>query len=303
MRGFIGFTKRNLMIYFKDIQSVIFSLLTSIIVLALYLLFLKGTFVDAIASLMDGLEGIILPEQTDMLVNGILLTGVTGSALITVPYQCLQTVVKDREQKVDYDILATPLTRSRIILSYFLAAVNSAFLVSAGILTAGLLILSSMGNLCMSLQSVLSAYGTVLLGAVSATSFFMPIMLMFRSASAGAAFFGMLSAASGFVIGAYIPVSQFSEGVQTVCNLFPASHVTILMRNHILNGLLEEIDTSIGGVDGGAFLEGIKEAFTFEASLFGRGMSNMPMAAYVGAISVLCTAIMVFVYRRTYKRK
>ena len=48
MRGFIGLTKRNLLMYFKDIQSVIFSLLTSIIVFMLYMLFLKSSFIDAI---------------------------------------------------------------------------------------------------------------------------------------------------------------------------------------------------------------------------------------------------------------
>ena len=41
MKGFIGFTKRNLLVYFKDKQAILFSLLTSIIVFVLYLLFLK----------------------------------------------------------------------------------------------------------------------------------------------------------------------------------------------------------------------------------------------------------------------
>ena len=43
MNKFIGLTKRNLLIFFKDKQSVIFSLMTSIIVFVLYLLFLRGT--------------------------------------------------------------------------------------------------------------------------------------------------------------------------------------------------------------------------------------------------------------------
>lgn len=46
-----------------------------------------------------------------MFANLILLTGILGSAMITVPYNCLITLVKDRENKVDYDILATPLKR------------------------------------------------------------------------------------------------------------------------------------------------------------------------------------------------
>ncbi len=95
--------------------------------------------------------------------------------------------------------------------------------------------------------------GIVAIGSVSASALFMIIIMFFKSSGASGAFFGMLSAASGFVIGAFIPISQFSETVQTVCNLFPASHVTILLRNVLMQGLLNHIDTNLGGIDNGMF--------------------------------------------------
>lgn len=82
MTGFIGLTKRNLLLYFKDIPAVIFSLLTSIIVFVLYLIFLKGTFVDSIESSMTGLEAFIKSEDVNTLVSTILLVGILGSALV-----------------------------------------------------------------------------------------------------------------------------------------------------------------------------------------------------------------------------
>lgn len=303
MRGFMGFTRRNLLLYFKDVQSVIFSLLTSIIVFVLYLLFLKGTFMDTIEGAIQGLEALISDTDIDMLVSGILLTGIIGSALITVPYNCLSTIVKDRENKVDYDILATPLRRWQIILSYFVASTISAFFTTGVILTIGLFILSTMGDLHMSALSVAAAYGITLLGAVSATAFFMIVVLFFQSSSASGAFFGILSAAAGFVIGAYIPISQFSEGVQTFCNLFPASGITILFRNAILNGLLEEISQGIGGLDQGMFVESMKECFTFQASLFGNSLSQVQSIWYVAGCTAVCILIMILLYSRTYKRK
>ena len=94
MKDFLGFTRRNLIIYFKDVLAIFFSLLTSIIVFVLYLLFLKGTFVDALEATMNGLENFVSGGDIDMLANGILLTGILGTAMITVPYTCLQTIVK-----------------------------------------------------------------------------------------------------------------------------------------------------------------------------------------------------------------
>ena len=44
MKMYLGLTKRNMLVYFKDRQAILFSLLTSIILFVLYLLFLRGTF-------------------------------------------------------------------------------------------------------------------------------------------------------------------------------------------------------------------------------------------------------------------
>ena len=48
MKMYLGLTRRNMLVYFKDRQAILFSLLTSVIVFVLYLLFLRNTFVDAI---------------------------------------------------------------------------------------------------------------------------------------------------------------------------------------------------------------------------------------------------------------
>lgn len=88
MRGFLGLTKRNLLLFFQDKQSILFSLLTSMIVLALYLLFLKDTFVNAMDSAINQfpcLSSLIDKNDKDMFANLILLAGILGSAMITVP--------------------------------------------------------------------------------------------------------------------------------------------------------------------------------------------------------------------------
>ena len=302
MMDFIGFTRRNLIIYFKDVLAIFFSLLTSIIVFILYLLFLKGTFVDALSSTMNGLENLVSSTDVDMLANGILLTGILGTAMITVPYTCLQTIVKDRESGVDSDICATPLKRWKIVLSYFTASTLCSFIMTSLILTVGLVVLNFMGDLHLSVQSLLAAYGLMFLGSVSSTSLFMLAMLFFKSSSTSTAFFGILSAAAGFVIGAYIPLSQFSESVQGFCNLFPASHITSLIRNILLSGIANNIDSSIGGVDNGAFISAVKDTFSFNAHAFGTDFSGMNSVLYVGIFALVCIAAMMVVYSKTYKK-
>lgn len=303
MRGFVGLTKRNLMLYFKDIQTVIFSLLTSIIVFVLYLLFLKGNYIDVLENATMGLEGLVASADLDMLVNGILLTGIMGSALITVPYNCLTVIVKDRENKIDCDIAATPMRRGQIVLAYFASATISAVVMASIILTVGLLALKSMGDPCLSGKTIATLYGLIVLGSVSATAFFILLVLFFKTVSASGAFFGILSAASGFVIGAYMPISQFSNTVQTVCNLFPATHITVLIRNYLMNGVLEKMNEDIGGLDQGAFAENMKEVFGFQANMFEKTLSHQQSVLYALTAAVVCIVLMIVVYRQVYKRK
>ena len=305
MRGILGFIKRNVLLFFKDWQSILFSLLTSIIVLVLYLLFLKGTFVSAIQSAMEQyprLASIVSQKDIDMFANLFLLSGILGSAMISVPFSCITVLVKDRANKVDYDILSTPLKRGQIIFAYFVSAVLTSILLNSIILAVGLIGIRMQGNMYLNISQVVKAFSIIALGSISASAIFMIIVLFFKTVSACEAFFGILSAASGFVIGAYIPISQFSNEVQTVCNLFPASQITIMLRNILLNGLLEHINTSLQGVDQGMFVLSLKEYFTFQAKLFKGYLDMNKMLEYILGVILFCIVAQIMIYSGSYKK-
>ena len=305
MRGILGLIKRNLLLFFKDWQSILFSLLTSIIVLVLYLLFLKGTFVSAIQRAMEqypGLASMVPQKDIAMFANLFLLSGILGSAMISVPFSCITVLVKDRANKVDYDILATPMKREQIILAYFISAVLTSILLNSIILAVGLIGIRMQGNMYLNISQVIKAFAIVALGSISASAIFMIIVLFFKTVSACEAFFGILSAASGFVIGAYIPISQFSNEVQTVCNLFPASQITIMLRNILLNGLLEHINTSLQGVDQGMFVLSLKEYFTFQAKLFKGYLDMNKMLEYILGVILFCIVTQIMIYSGSYKK-
>ena len=305
MRGISGLIKRNLLLFFKDWQSILFSLLTSIIVLVLYLLFLKGTFVSAIQSAMEqypGLTSMVPQKDVDMFANLFLLSGILGSAMISVPFSCITVLVKDRANKVDYDILSTPLKRGQIIFAYFVSAVLTSILLNSIILAVGLIGIRMQGNMYLNISQVIKAFSIVALGSISASAIFMIVVLFFKTVSACEAFFGILSAASGFVIGAYIPISQFSNEIQTVCNLFPASQITIMLRNILLNGLLEHINTSLQGVDQGMFVLSLKEYFTFQAKLFKGYLDMNKMLGYILGVILFCIVAQIMIYSGSYKK-
>lgn len=304
MKMYIGLTKRNLLVFFKDKQSILFSMLTSIIVFGLYLIFLKSTFVDAINGVLNNIPALSLlikQEDLKMFSDLILLSGIMGSAMITVPYNCLMIVVRDREANVDKDMLATPVKRWQIVLSYFTSAALSSIIMTAIILTVGMALLSLRGDMHMSIESLLKTYAVVAVGSISSTALFIGVVMLFKTSSSSAAFSGILSAAAGFVIGAYIPVSQFSDRVQTVCNIFPGSHAVIMLRNTLMGGLLDSIDSSIGGIDSGMFTKSLKDIFTFRAHLFGSDLGMSQMTFYVIIMIVISIILASVIYSKSYK--
>ena len=45
----------------------------------------------------------------------------------------------------------------------------------------------------------------------------------------------------GFICGAYMPVSQFSDGLQKVISFLPGTYATSLLRNHAMRGVFSEM--------------------------------------------------------------
>lgn len=305
MRKFIGLTKRNLLVFFKDRTMVFFSMLTPIIIFFLYLLFLRGTYLSSLEQHAEQLIDLGLVTSGDLgaLANCLLLTGIMGSALITVPYNCLITLVNDRENGVDVDITATPASRLQIILSYFTASALSAIFMTSVILTAGLIVLQFLHPTYVTAGNILLLFGAMILGAISSTAIFMTFLLFIKSSAASGAFMGILSAASGFLIGAYIPISDFTTEIETICNLLPATGITILIRRFLLTDLLNHVNNGIGGLDQGQFVSGIKESFTLENSLFQKVLPLNQAFLYVIMVTVAFLIAIAIIYPKTYKHK
>ncbi len=51
----------------------------------------------------------------------------------------------------------------------------------------------------------------------------------------------IVSAGYGFICGAYMPISQFGEGLRNLLSLLPGTYGTALIRNHAMSGALNEL--------------------------------------------------------------
>lgn len=282
-----GMTLRNIKVYLKDRMAIVISMLTQIIVLGLYLLFLKSNYVDMIKASLGELESLVEARDIEGLINSWLVAGVVGTSVVTVALNSLSVMVSDRQNKINFDYGASPVKSSTVVLSYFSGALINTVLLSEILLTAGLVFVSLSGGLIYSVTDVLLIYGLTALGSVSSTLILMFFVSPFKKASTLNSFGVMVSVAIGFVIGAYIPVSQFDESIQTAVNLVPGSHIAGMMRNVLMTPAIDRIDESLNGIDNGAFADGIESTFALKMNLFDNEVGTGFMLAY----SIIAAAV------------
>lgn len=175
-----GMTKRNIKVYLKDKTAIIFSMMTQIIILGLYLLFLKQNYVDSMTSMLDGFNIKTEDNLINALVNSWLVSGVIGTSVVTVAMNSLSVMISDKQNKIDYDYNASSVKGSTVVLSYFSGAVINTIVISAILLTAGIAFSCISGSSFPEFRELLKLYGLVILGSVSAVLILMFVASFFK---------------------------------------------------------------------------------------------------------------------------
>ena len=302
LRAFKGMTIRNMKVYGKDKISLLLSMLTQLIVLGLFVLFLKGNYVDVINQELGDLKNMLSKDDIEAIVNSWLVAGVVGTSVVTAALNALSVMVHDKMDRIDYDYTAAAVKSRTVVLSYFTGAMLSAVVTSSILLTAGLGYLAVSGSFLLSALDIIMLYGIVVLGSISSTLVLMLFISFFKKDSSLSAFGILISVAIGFAVGAYMPVGQFSEGVQTVVNLVPGSQITALLRNVLMQPAIENADKVLGGADNHAFAESLNDLFSMKLHVFNGSHGTNFMIIYSLAAIALFLVLNILIFRFAAKK-
>ena len=75
------------------------------------------------------------------------------------------------------------------------------------------------------------------------------------------------------------------------------------VRNILLSGITDSINSDINGLDGGAFISAIKDTFSFNAHSFGLDFTMQSSVIYIAVIALVCIVAMTVAYNKTYRRR
>lgn len=304
MKSLFALIKRNTKLFFLDKGMLLSSLITPMILLVLYATFLKDIFYDSFAqSLPEGFE--VSKSLIEGMVGGELVSSILAVSCVTVAFCSNLIMVQDKVNGARKDLLITPVKKSVLSLSYYVATLINTLIVCFTAAAACFIYLAIVGwylsftdvLLILSDTILLSMFGTALSSIVN--SF---LTTQGQMSAVGT----IVSAGYGFICGAYMPIHSFGDGLQKVLSFLPGTYGTSLMRNHALNGTFNELadiitKSGVSTADVDAIMNGIKEGIDCKLSFFGTEVSVPAMA-----VIVLCsTAVLIgiFVLINVLKKK
>lgn len=281
--------KRNIKLYFKDKGMFFTSLITLLILLVLYGTFLSNVYEDTFRSTLEAAGATVSDKLIGGCVGGELVSSLLAVSCVTVAFCSNLLMVQDKITGARRDITIAPVKLSTLALSYYLSTLLSTLLIcfiATGVclgylvyvgwyLTAG-----DVANVFLDVV-LLVLFGTALSSCVN-----FPLSTQGQASAVGT----IVSAGYGFVCGAYMPISQFSDGLQKVISFLPGTYGTSLLRNHALRGVCEEMGNQ-GFPD--EVVEAIRDSVDCNLYFFGEkvALSNM----YMILIIAILIAVAIYV--------
>ena len=281
-------TRRNIKLVFKDKGMFFSSLITPAVLLVLYVTFLANVYRSSFVSALPA--GLTVDETLiDATVGGQLISSLLAVCCVTIAFCSNLLMIQDRSSGARRDLTVSPVRRSSIALSYFLASALSTLIISFCATGISLLYLWKIGWY-LTAGDVLALFADVLLLTLFGVALSSCINFPLRTNGQASAVGTIVSAGYGFICGAYMPISSFGTGLQRVLSFLPGTYGTSLLRNHALAGVYREM-ARLGFP--AEVIESIRDSVDCNLFFFGKPVGIPAMYAILGGAVVLLVALYI----------
>lgn len=286
MKTLNALVKRNVRLFFKDRGMFFTSLITPAILLVLYVTFLGNVYRDSfMRAIPSGLEAV--KDLIDGCVGGQLISSILAVSCVTVSFCSNMIMVQDKVNGSIKDLTISPVRRSALALGYYFATLISSLIICVAATGMCLAYTAAVGWY-MSVSDILLLLLDVFLLVMFGTALSSIINVFLSTQGQISAVGTIISAGYGFICGAYMPMSQFSEGLQKALSFLPGTYGTSLVRNHAMRGVFAQMESM--GYPSEA-INALRDAVDCNLYFFGSRVELGTMyAVLAGAVAVLIAA-------------
>lgn len=281
---------RNNKIFFRDRMLVFFSLLSVLISIGLFIVFLQKLQLDAIRQVIE------VTPAVELVVSEWMIAGILTMTAMTSTLAVFAIFVSDLESKRTADFLVTSASRYSIQLSYVISSVMIGFIMTTIAFIVCEVYLLTLGAEMPSVWKLMQFFGVIILGVLLSAMINLVIVLLAKSAKAFSTVNSLVGTLIGFLCAVYVPMGVLPKAIQMVIHLFPVSHVAVLLRQLLMEDSLNTVFGNANeAMDSYMLTYGV--VYEIGSSVLGTQSSVL----YI-CISIFCIAIFAAVlFRLQYK--
>lgn len=285
--------KRNTKLFFKDKGTFFTALITPLILLFLYIAFLGGLYRDTFEQQVSAIgQGITVSgDLLDALVGGQLFSSLLAVCCVTVAFCSNMLMVNDKVTGSRFDLNMTPVKKPIMAWGYYISTAFTTLIMTFFAIAACLIYVALTGWY-MSLTDILLVITDVFLLTMFGTALSSIVSVFLSSQGQISAVGTIVSAAYGFICGAYMPISQFNNTLQTVISFLPGTYGTALLRKHTMRGAFAELE-AIGF--NSAAVDSMRDMVDSNIYFFDRKVPEAVMFLVLCGSVVLLVAIYVLI--------
>lgn len=281
---------RHFLVFIKDKLTLFFSLLGPLIVILVFLLFLKNIQVDAVLGYLRkiGIHGSgsnIKKEITKLVLND-MFGGVVATSIITVSFATCSKVVDDKISGVSRLYMASPIKSSILTGSYILAAFFTSFVINLTVYFISIIVLAATGAFYMTIADVFINIALIFFGVMSATTIFIVLVEGLTKATQVTTLGSIIGATSGFFLGAYVPLSQLGNFVQKAVLMLPGTYTVNVLKEGYLKKAVVEVSKKIGDTNGA-----LREVFDWKLKYF----NDNEVPIYASFLVLILSSLIFFI--------
>ena len=229
----IALLSRNLRVYFRDKASVFFSLLSVLIIILLYALFLGDSWTNS--NIFQGRQG------ARSLMDNWVMAGLLAVVSVTSTMGAYGIMVDDRARKIIKDFKSSPLSPAGLTGGYILGAYVIGVIMSLFTTAAAVVYVIVRGGAFPAFPALTKTLGLILLSGLSNTALVLFLVSFISSANAFSTASTLMGTLIGFLTGIYMPVGQLPPAVQTLIKFVPTSHAAALFRQVLMEKPMETV--------------------------------------------------------------
>ena len=171
---FFELTKRHFLVFFKNKIRVFYTLMVPIIILLVYICFLRALELSTVENILYQLEvqpNAELKQYINILVDSWMLSGIIALSTITISIQTNNIIINDKENGVNRDFSSSPIKKSLLIGSYFLFNFVVTLLICVVVLFVCLIYLAIMGEFVVTFTDFILMLACLAFSCITSTLF------------------------------------------------------------------------------------------------------------------------------------